>query len=197
VLTVGSSVPGFFLGSLLIAGILQFSLYYGPGRGSVIPVQGFGWDAHLIVPVLTLAVRPTLYVANLTAGLVEDELQQDYVRVARSKGVPWRLLVWRHAFPNIRASVIAALGQSLRLIASTLILVEALFDWRGVGWLFLNVIALDRRGGVSPLFMQPELLALVVAVFAVLLLVADLLATVAAYWSDPRLRQGTLQPATI
>lgn len=188
-LTVGASAPGFFFGSLLIAAILLVPLPPGWNVAQWIPIQGFGWNAHLIVPVLTLAIRPVLYIANLAAGLLEDELQQDYIRVARSKGIAWRRLVWNHAIPNIRSTMIVALGQSFRLMASTLILVEALFDWRGVGWQFLNVIALSRRGQPSPLFMQPQLLALLVGCFGLVLLFADLVASVAAAWIDPRLRQ--------
>ncbi len=187
-LTVGSSMPGFFLGTLLIAAVILWARRFSPGHPPL-PVQGYGVDSHLIVPVLTLAARPVLYVAHFTAGLLEDELQQDYVRVARSKGVPWRWLVWRHALPNVAAAVVMALAQSLRLLASTLILVEALFDWRGVGWLFLNMIALDRAN--AGLFLQPDLLAVIVVVFAVLLLVADIAASVVAYRADPRLCRST------
>ncbi len=189
VLTVGAAVPGFFFGSLLIVLVLLLSRASGWQLAALLPIQGFGWDAHLIVPVLTLALRPVLYVANVTAGLLEDELQQEYIRVAHGKGLPWGHVVWGHAIPNVRATVLTTLGQSLRLVASTLILVEALFDWRGVGWQFLNVIALNRRGQPSVVFMQPALLAIVVACFGLVLLLADLVASVMATWADPRLRQ--------
>lgn len=188
-LTVGASVPGFFFGSLLITLVLLVDRASGWQVAARLPIQGFGWDTHLIAPVLTLAIRPVLYVANLTAGLLEDELQQDYIRVARSKGMPWHQIVRRHALPNMRATVITTLGQSLRLMASTLILVEALFDWRGVGWQFLSVIALNRRGQPSVLFMQPPLLALLIVCFGLVLLLADLVASITAMWADPRLRQ--------
>jgi ABC-type dipeptide/oligopeptide/nickel transport system permease component len=195
-LTIGSTLPGFFLGSLLIVIVLYISrLGLYQGRGTIIPIQGFGLGTHLILPVITLAARPILYVGYLTAGLLETELQQDYIRVARSKGLSWAALLWRHALPNIVASVVVALGQSLRVLASGLILVEALFDWRGVGRLFLNVVQLSEGGGGGFYFLNPSLLALIVMFFGALLLLADLLATTIAAIADPRLRSSA-QAAT-
>jgi ABC-type dipeptide/oligopeptide/nickel transport system permease component len=195
-LTAGSAVPGFFLGSLLIALLLfisRSSLY--PWRGPLLPVQGFGIDAHLVLPVLTLATRPVLYIANVTAGLIEHELQQEYVRVALSKGLRWRTALWRHAFPNIVASVTISAGQSLRMLISGLILAEALFDWRGLGRMFLSAIALDERGNRTLYFLEPQLLALILVCFGAILLLADLIASVIAHLADPRLREADRGPA--
>lgn len=196
VLTVGSAVPGFFLGSLLIVALIYLARAdWYPGRGTPIPVQGFGIDAHLILPVLTLAARPVLYIASVTAGLLENELQQEYVRVARSKGLGWGRLLWRHAFPNIVAPVTVTIGQSLRLLISGLILAEALFDWRGLGRLFLLVVAIESRGRTTEYFLKPELLALILVFFGLVLLLADLIASVIAHLADPRLRQVDERPA--
>jgi peptide/nickel transport system permease protein len=191
VLTIGSALPGFFLGSVLIAVILYGSRYLYWGSGTFVPIQGFGLDAHLIVPTITLAVRPVLYVAYITAGLLEHELQQDYVRVALGKGLGWRRLLWRHAFPNIAAPVMLSIGQSLRFLASGLILVEALFDWRGVGRMFMQTIALNNSLRASMLFLHPELLAFIFVLFGALLLLADFGTSVVAHLIDPRLRRTT------
>jgi ABC-type dipeptide/oligopeptide/nickel transport system permease component len=188
ILTVGSALPGFFLGSVLIAAILYGSRYLYWGQGTLIPIQGFGLDAHLIVPTITLAVRPLLYVAYITAGLLEHELQQDYVRVALGKGLSWAALLRRHALPNIVAPVVVALGQSLRFLVSGLILVEALFDWRGLGRMFMQTIALNNTLRAAPIFLNAELLALIFVIFGGLLLLADLLAGIVAQLADPRLR---------
>lgn len=195
-LTAGSAVPGFFLGSLLIAFVLYTARQaWFPGRGPLIPVQGFGLDSHLILPVLTLAVRPTVYVAHMTASLLENELQQGYMQVARSKGLRWRRLVWHHAFPNVISPLITIVGQSLRLMISGLILVEALFDWPGIGRLLTLVVTNpDVRAQGSSFrgyFLEPELLAMITVVLGILLLLADLLAAVLAYVADPRLRRTT------
>lgn len=188
VLTIGSALPGFFLGSVLIAVILYGSRYLYWGQGTFVPIQGFGLDAHLIIPTLTLAVRPMLYVAYMTAGLLEHELQQDYVRVALGKGLSWRAMLWRHTFPNIVAPVLVALGQSLRFLVSGLILVEALFDWRGLGRMFMQVLALSNNLRASAIFLNPELLAFIFVLFGGLLLLADFLASIVAQLVDPRLR---------
>lgn len=190
VLTAGSGIPGFLLGMVAIALVIYGSRYYWPGRGGIMPIQGFGLDAHLILPVLTLASRPMLYVARITAGLLEHELQQEYVLVARSKGLSWRAVLRQHAFPNIRSAVVVTLGQAMRLLVSGLILVETLFDWPGVGHTFMTVIGL-RTGHRTPLFAQPELLATIAVLFGMLLLLADMVSSMLAYWADPRLRRST------
>lgn len=196
VLTIGSALPGFFLGSVLIAVILYGSRYFYWGRGTVLPIQGFGLDAHLIIPTITLAARPVMYVAYLTAGLLEHELQQDYVRVALGKGLSWSALLRRHALPNITAPVVVALGQSLRFLVSGLILVEALFDWRGLGRMFMQTIALNNGLRASPVFLNAELLAFIFVLFGGLLLLADVLASVVSHLADPRLRRAAERPLT-
>lgn len=188
ILIIGSSLPGFFLGSLLIGGLIWLSRvgwYTGPG--TLIPVQGYGFDRHLIIPVLTLAARPVFYIAYLTAGMIEHEFQQDYIRVARSKGLGWRGLLWRHALPNVAPSLIISLGQAARLLIGGLILVEALFDWRGFGWAFLRTLRLsnDSRAFAA---LQPDLLAFLLLIFGALLLLADLIASLSAHAIDPQSR---------
>jgi ABC-type dipeptide/oligopeptide/nickel transport system permease component len=192
ILSIGSTVPGFFFGTVLIALLLYLSRAgITPGRGTWIPVQGYGTTWHMVLPVLTLALRPTMYVAYLTAGMVEGELQQDYIRVARSKGIGWQGQLWRHALPNIISPVIVALGQSTRMLVSGLLLVEALFDWRGLGWQFWQVIALGEPGvSRSPVYLHAPLAATLLAIFAAALLLADLIAAVIAHLVDPRLRRA-------
>lgn len=195
VLAIGSSLPGFFLGSLLIAGLIYLSRsgwYSGPG--TLIPVQGTGIDSHLILPVFTLAARPTLYIGYIMAGLLEHELQQEYIRVARSKGLGWRDLLVRHALPNIAASSIASLHRALRLLVGGLILVEALFDWRGVGYLLLSSLRRTADSSMSGLELQPELFACLALLFGGLLLLADVIASLMIYRADPRIRVAVAQP---
>jgi len=186
--TLGTALPGFFLGTLLIVGILLGSRWGWFGDGGLpIPVQGYGFDSHLVIPVLVLAVRPALYVAYVTAGLLEHEFQQDYVRVAKSKGLRWRHLLWRHALPNVAAPVLATLGRALQITIGGLLLVETLFDWRGLGWLLFTTVA-GRAD--APNYFNPPLLAMLLAMFGALLILTDLLAALWAYLADPRLRHA-------
>jgi peptide/nickel transport system permease protein len=188
VFTLGTALPGFFLGTLLIVGILLAAKagWFGDG-GLPVPVQGYGFDSHLIIPVLVLAVRPVLYVAYVTAGLLEHEFQQDYIRVARSKGLRWRHLLWRHALPNVASALVTTLGRALQITIGGLLLVETLFDWRGLGWLFFTTIT----GRIdAPNFFNPPLLAMLLAIFGALLILTDLLVSLWAYLADPRLRRA-------
>ncbi|MBA3470258.1 MAG: ABC transporter permease [Herpetosiphonaceae bacterium] len=186
VFTLGTALPGFFLGTLLIVVIL-LATRWGWFAKLPLPVQGYGFDKHLILPVLVLAARPVLYVAYVTAGLLEHEFQQDYIRVAKGKGLRWRQLLWRHALPNVAAAMITTLGRSLQLVIGGLVLVETLFDWRGIGWLMMTVVA-GRAD--APNYFNAPLLAMLLAIFATLLIITDLLTTLWAYLADPRLRQS-------
>ncbi len=187
VATAGLSMPGFFLGVAIIGSMLYGVLYVSP-KAMFLPLSGYGLDAHLILPILVLASRPTLQIARVVAGLLEHELQQDYIRVAQSKGLAWHVLFWQHAFPNVASAVAMTVGQSMRLLISGLIIVEALFLWPGLGRVLIEqtVIRIDGRG---PLYFhaRPEYIALLAMAFGALLLVSDLVASVLAYWLDPRL----------
>lgn len=189
--TAGSSMPGFFLGVAILAAMLYGVLGLSSSVGTILPISGFGLDEHLILPVLVLASGPTLQVARITASLIENELQQDYIRVAQSKGLNWRGVFWRHAIPNVASAIISSIGRSMRLIIGGLIVVEALFSWPGIGRIFTYAVGV-RVDGRQPLgfFLHPELIAMLAVVFGVALLVADFVASMAAYRADPRLSQA-------
>ncbi len=186
--TAGLSMPGFLLGVLAIGAMIYASLQWGPDA-RILPLSGYGLDEHLILPVLVLASRPTLQVARLTANLLENELQQDYMRVAKSKGLDWARLLWRHAFSNTASAVAVAIGHSSRLLISGLVIVETLFLWPGVGRLLMYDLGIrsDGRADLS-FFAHPQLLAALAVVFGAMLLFSDLIASILAYWLDPRQR---------
>lgn len=188
---VGTALPGFFLASLLMLLLVigKRSGWY-EARGYLVPIQGYGFDAHLILPVLALALRPIMFIAYVTAGLLETEFQQDYVRVARSRGLHWRMLLWRHTYPNVRAATLAAIGQGLQFAIGGLILIEFLFDWRGLGWLLVNVFIDPRNSGVSVFLLNPPLLALLLPIFGLAMVAADSIMRVTAHGLDPRLRHS-------
>lgn len=189
-ISAGSSMPGFLLAGLVLSFMVYQTLYAGNPR-TFLPISGYGLDEHLILPVLVLAMQPAMYIAKVTAGLVENELQQDYVRVARSKGLSWARLLWTHAMPNMIAPVLLTVGESIRLMVGALIIVEAIFIWPGIGRIFLLTIGLRldaRPQGVY--FGNPPLLAAIAVVLGALLLFSDLLANLLSYWLDPRLGQA-------
>jgi peptide/nickel transport system permease protein len=189
-LAAGASLPGFVFGAVLIA-LLIYQLLYTPARTTLLPLSGFGIDRHLILPVLVLAVRPTFHLAKVTAGLLENELHSDYILVAYSKGLKWSQLVGRHAWRNMLSPVFITIGEAMRLIVSGLVIVEAIFLWPGIGRIFLYSIGLrlDARPP-GAFFGNPELIAIIAVILGALLLLADLLTSVLAYYFDPRLSQA-------
>lgn len=188
VFTLGTAVPGFFLGTTLMVGLLAITSRGWFGLTELpVPVLGYGADKHLILPTLALIARPVMYVGYVTAGMLEGEFQQDYIRVARSKGLRWGAIVRRHALPNIAAPVVASLGRALQMVIGGLLLVETLFDWRGAGWLLGRSIA---GGYNNPYYFDPGLVGLLLAFLAAQLIMLDGLFGVGAIAADPRLRRG-------
>lgn len=190
--TAGSSLPGFLLGGVVIS-IVVYETLYGirsdlGQRLTLIPLSGYGLDSHLILPLIVLATRPVLHIAKITGSLLEDELQKNYIQVAYSKGLRQRAIYWRHAFKNIIAAVSTTIGHSMRYLIGGLLIAEMMFLWPGVGQMF--VFTLGQRLGVQSQWQyygNPPLMAALFVVLGVLLLAADLLASSAAYASDPRL----------
>lgn len=73
--TLGLALPSFYVGALVLAGLLSYVLA-DPQAASPLPLSGFGWDAHLVLPVLALSLRPTAQVAQFTATLLAGEFRQ-------------------------------------------------------------------------------------------------------------------------
>jgi peptide/nickel transport system permease protein len=158
-----------------------------------LPLTGFGWDSHLIMPALVLMARPTVQIAQATAGLLSDELGKQYVVAARSFGHSWRAIRQRHALFNILAPIVLLMAASVRLLVGELIVVEWFFQWPGLGNLLAQTlipsgVAVGRSLGEESLFLDPPVVAAVLAVFTALFLLTDLVASVLVRVIDPRLR---------
>ena len=82
VTTVGLSTPSFFFGRLVVA-LFLLMIINVPGAAMPLPIQGFGWDVHLILPVIALSLRPTAQIGQIMAGLLAGELGRQYVTAAR------------------------------------------------------------------------------------------------------------------
>ena len=190
VLAAGSSMPGFLLGGVLLA-FMVYLVFFTEATATFLPISGYGLDEHLILPVLVLAIQPTLHLAKVVAGLLENELQKDYIQVARSKGLSWGQLLWSHALPNMVSPILVTIGESVRLMVGALVIIEAVFIWPGIGRIFLFTIGLRldaRPPGIY--FGNPPLLAAIAVVLGAILLFSDLLFSVLAYSFDPRLSQA-------
>jgi peptide/nickel transport system permease protein len=188
--TVGLAMPSFYIGSLFVFGLLAYVLRGGYGTQLPLPMRGFGWDEHLVLPALALMARPTVQIAHVTAELLVEELDKQYVFAARSLGHTWHAILGQKALRNILASVILSVAGSVRLLVGELIVIEWLFVWPGLGRLL--ALALIPAGTSSPsqapLFLNPPLVAAVLLVFAGAFLVTDLAAATLVRAVDPRLR---------
>jgi peptide/nickel transport system permease protein len=190
--TVGMAMPTFFVGSLFFAIWFLYVLWGGPGTFPL-PLSGFGWDSHLIVPTMVLMARPSVQIAQLTARLLADEFGKQYVTAARSVGYTWRQIRRRNAMRNILAAVILIIASSVRLLVGELIVVEWLFSWPGLGSMLAHTLipsGVATRSAIEhSLYLDPPVVASVLAVFAMLFLLTDLIASVLAKSFDPRLRE--------
>jgi peptide/nickel transport system permease protein len=185
-------MPSFYVGALSIMGLVFWALR-SPTSTAPLPVQGFGWDAHLVLPLLALSVRPTAQIASLTVSLLVGELAQPYIIAARSRGNDWRRIRWRHALRPVLAPIILAVTGSLRLLIGELIVVEWLFSWPGLGRLMALALIAPRVAGpghddASKFFLLPPLVAALLVIFTVLFVLADTVAVLLARATDPHLR---------
>lgn len=177
---IGISMPSFWLGLLLIV-VFAVQLRWLPASG-MYAIYG-GGDlpdllAHLLLPMVTLAVVATGVIARLTRASMLEVLRQDYIRTARAKGLTERQVIYKHAFKAALVTVIPVIGIQAGFVLGGAVYIETVFQWPGIGRMLVNAIAtrdiLLVQGGV-----------LVVATCYVLL---NLLADLAQTLLDPRLK---------
>lgn len=187
--TVGLATPTFYFGVLGITFVIMV-LIYAPGQLVVLPLGGFGWDRHLVLPVSALMLRPTAQIAQMTAGMMVSELGRQYVVTARSIGASERRIARRHVLRNAMPAVASTIAASLRLTAGELIIVETLFAWPGLGRLMALALIPGNSSiaGESALFLSPPVLGAALALFAALFLLTNLATGLAMRALDPRLR---------
>ena len=191
--TVGLASPGFYIAILLITFFLLFTIY-GPGNDLLIPFQGFGWDAHLILPVLVLMVQPTVKIAQVTGSTLTDELQKPYVKAGISLGLSFRSMKARFAFRNVVAPILQAIASSARLMVAELIIIERLFNWPGIGRFIGNVLE-PNAGFFDAIVLTPPTMAALLAVLVMAFLVIDFVTLYIARLVDPRLRMDMFAEA--
>ena len=136
--TLGVALPSFLVALLLQLAALWYTRHTGR---SLLPMGGFGWDLHLVLPALVLAARPIAQVARVTFNVLSDAWGQDYVRTARGKGASENRVLFRHIFRNAAIPILTTLGTSLRFSLSSLPVVELFFSWPGVGFNLLRAIS--------------------------------------------------------
>ena len=182
----GISLPTFLIGILLIL-FFSVQLRWLPsfGRGEVVDLGGWstgfltksGWAA-LILPAITLALFQMTLIMRLVRAEMLEVLRADFIKFARARGLPERLINFRHALKNTLVPVITITGLQLGSIIAFAIITETVFQWPGMGLLFIQSIA------VVDIPVMAAYLLLIALVFVIINLIVDLL-----YFAvDPRLR---------
>ena len=186
---LGLSTPSFFIGRLAVALLLLVTIYAELGS-LPLPIQGYGWDAHLVLPLLALSVRPTAQIAQVVAALLAGELGKQYIVAARGKGISERRVITHHALRNVWAPVAQSLAGAVRLLMAELIVVEWLFAWPGLGFLMAATLipAQFASAAVEARYLDPPLVASLITIFAAVFLLTDLVAGSLAHLADPRQR---------
>jgi len=166
---VGISVPEFFWGIVLI---LVFAGTFGllPAGGYVPIGDGFwSWLSHLVLPTATLTFTLIAHVSRLTRSSMLETLRSNYVKNARAKGLPERVVLMRHALRNALLPTITVLAIDVGWLIGGIVVVESVFSYPGMGRLL--VFAIERHD--LPLIQAGILI--VTVVYSVANLIADLL----------------------
>lgn len=183
---LGVSLPTFLIGILLI---LVFSVWLGwfPsfGRGETVQLGWWstgllsaqGWK-HLILPAITLAVFQLTLIMRLVRAEMLEVLRTDYIKFARARGLPDRLIYFGHALKNTLVPVMTITGLQLGGLIAFAIITETVFQWPGMGLLFIQAVMF------ADVPVMAAYLCLIALIFVVINLVVDMLYAVV----DPRLR---------
>jgi len=122
----GISMPQFWLGLLLMQ---LFAVHWG-----WLPVTGFtGKFKELILPSLTLGATVAAIIARFTLSSFLDVFQEEYINTARAKGLPERVVMWKHAFRNALIPVVTMVGLQVGFLLGGSVVVETVFAWPGLG----------------------------------------------------------------
>jgi peptide/nickel transport system permease protein len=174
----GLAVPSFWLGMLIILGLLLNFNWIPPLTFTPIyedPVKNL---SQLIWPALAVGYRYSAVATRMTRSTILEVLQEDYIRTARAKGLYERLVVGRHAMRNAMLPVITVIGLEFAFLIGGLVVTEQVFNLNGIGKLFVDTVTRADYTMVQSLVM-------LVAVFFILINFAvDLLYAV----FDPRIR---------
>ena len=183
---IGVSLPTFLIGIGLI-GAFSVALNWLPsfGRGEVVQL-GFwntglltadGWR-HLLLPAVTLAIFQLTLIMRLVRAEMIDVLRTDYIRFARARGLTNRAIYFSHALKNTLVPVITITGLQLGSLIAFAIITETVFQWPGMGLLFIQAVQF------ADIPVMAAYLCLIALIFVVINLAVDLL-----YFAvDPRLR---------
>jgi len=185
---LGVSLPTFLIGILLI---LVFSVHLGwlpsYGRGEVVKIGWWstglltvsGWK-HLVLPAITLSLFQLTLVLRLVRSEMLEVLRADYIKFARARGLTKRAIHFGHALKNTLVPVITITGLQLGGIIAFAIVTETVFQWPGMGLLFIQAVQ----------FVDIPVMAAYLCLIALIFVAINLMVDLLYFAVDPRLRAG-------
>jgi peptide/nickel transport system permease protein len=198
-LLAASSVPQFLLGLLFLI-VFYSKLHWLPGQGRLssgvtAPSGPTGlytvdallhgefatfWNAleHLLLPALTLAIIPSVAIARTLRSSLQTTLRADYIRTARAKALPERVVLLRHALRNSAQAPLTMAGLQVGLMLSGVVIVEDIFSFPGLGLYTVRSISTFDLPAVAG----------VCLVLGAMYVVINALVDLAQAWADPRVR---------
>lgn len=185
---LGVSLPTFLIGILLIL-VFAVGLGWFPsfGRGETVQLgwwssglfKADGWH-HIVLPAVTLAIFQLTLIMRLVRAEMLEVLRTDYIKFARARGLPDRVIHFGHALKNTLVPVMTITGLQLGGLIAFAIITETVFQWPGMGLLFIQAVTF------ADIPVMAAYLCLIALIFVIINLVVDLL-----YFAvDPRLRVG-------
>jgi len=185
---IGVSIPSFVIGILLIV-VFAVQLNWLPafGRGEVVHFGSWSTGlltpsgrSALIMPALSLAMFQISFIMRLVTAEMLEVLRTDYVKFARARGLPNRLVHFRHALRNCLMPVVTMTGMMIGDLIAFALVTETVFQWPGMGQLFVQAVMFIDMPVMAAYLM------IVSAIFVTINTIVDLI----YLWVDPRLRQA-------
>lgn len=182
---VGYSMPIFFIAllSMYIFAVLfkRWGLPYLPTVGMFDPIAGktigqVTW--HMVLPVLSMSIISLAAYSRYIRSTMLEVNSQDYIRTAKSKGLPRRQIIYSHALKNAALPLVTIIGLDLGLLLAGAVVTERIFAWPGMGRLFLDHVG----RGDTPVVMG------ILMMVAVSVIVFQIITDIVYAWFDPRIR---------
>ena len=166
----GITIPNFVMAPILI---LLFGVFWG-----LLPTSGWGELKHMVLQVIVLSLPQIATVARMTRASLIETLNMPYIRTAKAKGLPTRLILSRHASKATLLPILSWLGPATAAIITGSVVVESIFGLPGIGRHFING-ALNR---------DYTLVMGVVVFYGFLIILMNLLVDLLYAWLDPRIK---------
>ncbi len=181
IVTIGGlAIPSFWLGMMIIVGLLFAFNWIPPMQYVPIWQDPLANLSQLIWPALAVGYRFSAVLARMVRSSIVEVMREDYIRTARAKGVYERLVVGRHALRNAMLPAVTVIGLEFAFLIGGLVVTEQVFNLNGLGRLFVQAVTRSDFTMVQGIVM----------VIAVVFIVTNLIVDLAYAWLDPRIRYG-------